>query len=86
MSLLVIPARQDGYAGFDEEDDVTPRVLEPSREDLLARRERLLERVHMTREEIQAHADAGTLTGDEYWTWKDILSIEFLLGADDGGR
>lgn len=65
---------------------MAPRVLEPTREDLLARRERLLERAHMTREQIEAEAEAGSLTSGEFWIWKDILSIEFLLDADNEGR
>jgi hypothetical protein len=65
---------------------VSPRVMEPSREQLEERRARMLERVRMSRDELQAAADAGTLSGDEYWVWQDIRSIEFLLGADDTRR
>jgi hypothetical protein len=57
--------------------------MEPSREQLEERRARMLERVRMSRDELQSAADAGTLSGDEYWVWQDIRSIEFLLGADD---
>jgi hypothetical protein len=62
---------------------MSPRVLEPSREELEKRRERLLERARMTREDLEAAANAGTLSGDEYWLWMDIRSIEFLLGEGD---
>lgn len=65
---------------------MSPRVLEPSREELEARRQRLLERAGMSRDELEAAATAGTLRGDQFWVWEDIRSIEFLLGEDDGGR
>lgn len=61
------------------------RVLEPSREELLARRARLLGRTHMSREELDTAAAAGTLTADQYWLWEDIRSLEFLLGDDAAG-
>lgn len=58
------------------------RVREPSPEELWARRAELLERARMNREELQAAADAGTLDPDEFWLWKDIRAVEFLLGDD----
>jgi hypothetical protein len=61
---------------------MSPRVLEPSREELEERRHRLLERLAMTREEAQAAAAAGVLVGDQLWLWEDLRSIEFLLGQD----
>lgn len=58
------------------------RVREPSKEELWARRAELLERARMNREELQAGADAGMLDPDEFWLWKDIRAVEFLLGDD----
>lgn len=65
---------------------MSPRVLEPSREELEARRMRLLDRLGMTRDELERAAGSGALTGDQYWLLEDIRSIEFLLGADDVER
>lgn len=65
---------------------MSPRVLEPTREELEARRRRLLERLGMSRDELASAAESGTLTGGQYWIWEDIRSIEFLLGHDDDGR
>lgn len=65
---------------------MTRRVIEPSRGDLEERRQRLLARVGMSRDELDTAAKAGTLTGDQFWTWEDIKSIEFLLGEDDGNQ
>lgn len=63
-----------------------PRVLEPSRAELEARRGRLLARLAMSRDELERAADSGALTGEQYWLLEDIRSIEFLLGTDDDGR
>lgn len=62
---------------------MSPRVLQPTREELLGRRERLLERARLTRDELEARAEAGTLSSDLFWLLEDIRSVEFLLG-DDG--
>lgn len=58
------------------------RVLQPSGDDLRARREELLRRARMSREELQAGAEAGTLDADEFWLWEDIRAVEFLLDDD----
>jgi hypothetical protein len=62
---------------------MSPRVLEPSAEELRARRERLLARLGRSRESLEAAADAGQLTSEEFWLWEDLRDVEFLLG-DDG--
>jgi hypothetical protein len=64
---------------------MTTRILKPSRDDLEARRKRLLERLGMNREEAGRAADAGVLSGEQIWIWEDLRSVEFLLG-DDGRR
>jgi hypothetical protein len=63
---------------------MSPRVLKPSRSDLEARRARLLDRIGMTRKELEQEAESGALTGEQIWIWEDIRSIEFLLGTTDG--
>jgi hypothetical protein len=65
---------------------VSPRVLEPSRAELEARRSRLLDRLGMSREELERAAESGALTGEQYWLLEDVRSTEFLLGIDDDGR
>ncbi len=65
---------------------MSPRVLEPSRAELEARRGRLLARLAMSRDELVRAADSGALTGEPYRLLEDIRSIEFLLGTDDAGR
>lgn len=68
---------------------MSPRVMEPSREELLERRERLLERARLTRDELECRAEGGLLSGSEFYLWDEIRSIEFLLGespASSGGR
>jgi hypothetical protein len=61
---------------------MSTRVLQPSREELMDRRARLIERARMDRGEMEAAAQAGTLAPDEFWLWEDIRSVEFLLGDD----
>jgi hypothetical protein len=61
---------------------MSPRVLEPSREDLEARHTRLLERLGVNRAELERLAETGALSGEQIWLWEDIRSIEFLLGDD----
>jgi hypothetical protein len=65
---------------------VSPRVLEPSRAELEARRSRLLDRLGVSREELERAAESGALTGEQYWLLEDVRSTEFLLGIDDDGR
>lgn len=64
---------------------MTTRVLEPGHDELKARWARLLERAHMSREDLEAAASAGTLSAEEFWLWEDIRSVEFLLGDDVEG-
>ena len=64
---------------------MTTRVLEPGHDELKGRRARLLERAHMSREELEAAAAAGSLSPEEFWLWEDIRSVEFLLGEDVAG-
>lgn len=58
------------------------RVIEPRRDELEARRRRLLDKLYTTREALGRSAEAGVLTVKELWIWEDIRSIEFLLGEE----
>lgn len=67
------------------------QVQHPTPQELRGRRDRLLARARTTREDLQQRAEDGTLTAEEYWIWRDIRSLEFLLGEDadlvgHGGR
>ncbi len=59
------------------------KVLEPSVADLHARRERLLDSIGMTYEQAQDAAERNLLTGPDFWVWRDVQSIDFLLGDDE---
>ena len=61
---------------------MSTRVIQPSRDELLARRARLIQRARMGRDEMEVAAKAGTLAPDDFWLWEDIRSVEFLLGDD----
>lgn len=57
-------------------------VQEITHSDLVARREAILERLHLSRDEFEAKIAASALTAEE-WDAKDELEgIEFLLGED----
>lgn len=58
------------------------KLLHPSRDELRERRQRLLESLNMTREELDEAARTGVLSGSDFWTWEDIQAIDFLLGED----
>ncbi|MFE6716820.1 hypothetical protein ACFVDU_04430 [Streptomyces albidoflavus] len=47
--------------------------------DLLAQRERLLDEVHMTAEELRERAEAYTLSARELAVWHTIEGIDYLL-------
>lgn len=53
-----------------------------SARELCQRRRELLTQLGMTREQLQAEAEAGRLTGAEFWVYEDIQAIEFLLGPE----
>lgn len=65
---------------------MSPNVLQPSVEQLRANRERLSQRLGMSRPDLEARADAGTLTGEQFSLYEDVVSIEFLLGDVAYGR
>ena len=59
-------------------------VAHPTRDQLRQRRERLLRQANATSvAELEERADRGELTGEQYWLWRSIRSIDFLLGEDE---
>lgn len=57
-------------------------VQEITRSTLVARREAILQRLHLSRSEFEAKIAAAALTSEE-WDAKDELEgIEFLLGEE----
>jgi hypothetical protein len=62
---------------------MSPRVIEPSRDELVERRDELIAELQTSREELQDRADAGLLSGEEFYLWDEIESIEFLLGGSE---
>jgi len=58
---------------------MTPRLVTVTREELLARQERVLERLGMPLEEFERLRETGTLVGDEWFAAEDLDEIEFLL-------
>ena len=62
------------------------RVIQPTPTRLRQRRAELLDQARMDRAELESRAEAGLLSGEEYWLWEEIRSIEFLLGGADGER
>ena len=59
---------------------MSPRVIEPSRDELLERRNKLIGELQTSRAALQDRAEAGLLSGEEFYLWDEIESIEFLLG------
>lgn len=68
------------------QEDLSMRVTRLTRDELLERHKQLLSHARMPREELEQRAEAGLLSGDDYWLWEEIRGVEFLLGdvADDG--
>lgn len=54
-------------------------VHSPTPDELRRRIVGLLSELGMTREESEARAAAGNLTGDQFWTLEGVRSAEFLL-------
>lgn len=57
-------------------------VHEPTREQLLARRAAILERLGLTAEEFAARVGAGALVGAEWDALSELENIGFLLGGE----
>lgn len=62
------------------------RLREVSRDDLLARRRALLDRLDVALEELRGRAADGLLVGDEWMAWDELQEIDFLLGDDEHNR
>jgi hypothetical protein len=55
------------------------RVTKVTKEDLLARREAILQRHGVSLEEFAERAKHYTLAGDEWADWDELQGIAFLL-------
>ncbi len=58
---------------------MTPNVLQVTREELLQRKERLLQSLGMTREQLAERAESYSLTGQEWDVLTQVEDVEFLL-------
>lgn len=61
---------------------MAPAVVTVRREDLVARRQRILERLGMSLDEFKNVAATSVLTGDQWDALEDLENIAFLLGED----
>lgn len=59
-----------------------PHVVELTRDELLERRRRILDRYNLSLDEISERAKSFSLVGDEWDAWEDLNNIAFLLGDD----
>ncbi|MFC7404296.1 hypothetical protein [Georgenia alba] len=64
---------------------MTPRTVPVSRDELVARRTKILDGLGTSLEEFSRRARAGSLSGDEWYAAEDLEEIGFLLadGTDD---
>lgn len=62
---------------------MTPRTVPVTRDELTARRGRILASLGVTREEFDRRVEAGSLLGDEWYAAEDLEEIAFLLGDDE---
>ena len=61
-------------------------LREVSREDLLARRQAILDRLGCSYPDLTGRAKARSLMGDEWSAWDELNEIDFLLGDDSAAR
>ena len=61
-------------------------LREVSREDLLARRQAILDRLECSYPDLAGWAKARSLVGDEWSAWDELREIDFLLGDDSTAR
>ena len=57
------------------------RVHEVSRDDLVERRKKILDRLEVSFEELAAKAESYSLMADERTAWEEIKEIDFLLAG-----
>lgn len=60
---------------------MTTLVRHVSRDELLARRNEILEELRLTEDELEAKVEAGGLVGREWSAWSEIEDIDYLLGS-----
>lgn len=70
----------DPVADESQEDGVMTEVATLTDEQLRARREQILEKLGLSRDELRNRAMHYALVGDEYDAWEQLESIAFLLG------
>lgn len=58
------------------------RVVTVTREEMLERRQQLLDAAHTTLEDLAGRARTGDLLDDEWVLWSEIREVQFLLGED----
>lgn len=59
---------------------MAPNLLNVTKDELLAKRDTLLARSGLTREELQERADSHNLHAEEWDLLTELEHIEFLLG------
>jgi hypothetical protein len=63
------------------------RVTQPDFEELRRQRDKLLAQVGMERDHLEDRARRGMLAAEDFWVWREIRSIEFLMeDSDERGR
>jgi hypothetical protein len=66
----------------EREEAAMARVQEVSREELIARRERILRRLGVSYDDLLSRAEAGALVGEEYEMLDYLRDIAYLLGDE----
>ncbi|MFX4294502.1 hypothetical protein [Streptomyces bohaiensis] len=59
-----------------------PTVIRKTREQVVEQRERLLQEVGMSHEELRDRAETYTLTMDQLMIWHTIEGLDYLLEGD----
>lgn len=55
-------------------------VDHPSRSDVQAQRDAILEELGLTFDELERRARAGELVGEEWLAWAEVQELGYLLG------
>jgi len=58
------------------------RVHEVTKDELRLRRQRILDELDVTYEELRVRARSYRLVGDEWAAWEEIIDIDFLLSGE----
>ena len=57
-------------------------VIQQDPDEIRAERDALLAELRMTRAELEQAAEEGLLIGQQFWHYRRIQSLEFLLGEE----